>query len=308
MELYGKRLGSAFGVNSALSLVSRTRGGFVLAATELRNDASSFEMSKQFPAEDAYLVTLNLADSHRHDQWLDGQLVCAHSRQQGDICFSDLRQRAVTRFTGPFHVLVFYVPCGALAEVHNAERQQQFGDLSSEAGMRVNDPVIAALGQCLGPSLSPDVAINQLYVDHVLLALRSHLASRYGETRQSRTANRGGLAPWQRTRALELIKTHLSDGIQLSTLSDACNLSPSAFLRAFRKTMGSPPHQWLMARRVEQAQYLIRAGELPLSQVALSAGFSDQSHLTRVFSRQMGVSPSAWRRAQTTVGAFPASG
>lgn len=306
MGLYGERLGSAFSVSNAPSLVSRTRGGFQLAATELRNDASSFQMSTQFPVEDAYLVTLHLADLHRHDQWLNGQLVRAHSRQRGDVCFSDLRQRPVTRVTGPFHLLVFYVSCGALAELQILDRPQRLGELLCNAGMSVKDPVIDGLGQSLVPSLDLGAAINQLYIDHVLLALRCHLAFKYGGTRSSRAAHQGGLATWQRTRALDLIRTHLSDGIELNTLSDACNLSPSAFLRAFRRTMGSPPHQWLMARRVEKAQYLIRAGELPLSQVALSAGFSDQSHLTRIFSRQMGISPGAWRRAQTAAGASPA--
>ena len=65
--------------------------------------------------------------------------------------------------------------------------------------------------------------------------------------------------------------------------------------------MGLAPHQWLLVRRVERAQELIRAGEMSLSEVALCAGFSDQSHLTRVFSQQMGVSPGAWRRSQLTL-------
>ena len=73
------------------------------------------------------------------------------------------------------------------------------------------------------------------------------------------------------------------------------------FLRAFRKTMGLAPHQWLMVRRVERARELIQEGEQPLSEIALDAGFSDQSHFTRVFSQQMGVSPGAWRRAQSAL-------
>ena len=71
---------------------------------------------------------------------------------------------------------------------------------------------------------------------------------------------------------------------------------PTNFSRAFRQSTGVSPHQWLLKRRADQTKSLLRDRTLPLSDVALSCGFADQSHFTRVFARLAGISPGAWRR------------
>ncbi len=108
---------------------------------------------------------------------------------------------------------------------------------------------------------------------------------------------RGGLAPWQQRQAMELMREHVTDGIALVLVAKACDLSCSAFVRAFRQSTGISPHQWLIRRRIELALSLMRDRSLPLIEVALAAGFADQSHFTRTFTRKMGVSPGAWRNA-----------
>jgi AraC-like DNA-binding protein len=79
--------------------------------------------------------------------------------------------------------------------------------------------------------------------------------------------------------------------------SDRCRLSVSHFSRAFRRTMGAAPHNWFLTHRVEVAKENLRDGRLSLFEVALRCGFTDHSHLTRVFTRIVGISPGAWRRA-----------
>ena len=82
-----------------------------------------------------------------------------------------------------------------------------------------------------------------------------------------------------------------------SEVARECRLSVSHFSRAFRRSMGVAPHNWLLTRRVEAAKEKLRDDRLSLLDVALVCGFADQSHLTRVFTRIVGVSPGAWRRA-----------
>lgn len=294
--LYGERLGNSFRVGNPSALAMRTRGGFPLAVTELRHDDAGFGLSDPLPLDDAYLVVLHLARLTCHEVWLDGHLSQAQQTEPGGLSFYDLRRRPIVGITDPFHLLAFYVPRGALAEVSDDLGGKPLRDFACDSTAAVDDPIVASLGQSLMPFLATGVATNQLYVDHVFLALRSHLAVTYGGMKPPNTLNRGGLAPWQRRRAVDLLIDGLTEGVRLDTLSEACSLSSSAFLRAFRKTMGLAPHQWLMVRRVERARELIREGDQPLSEIALSSGFSDQSHLTRVFSQQMGVSPGAWRR------------
>jgi len=115
-----------------------------------------------------------------------------------------------------------------------------------------------------------------------------------GQERRSVTG--GGLAPWQADLASRLLLSHLSGDCPVADLASRCGLSRSHFTRAFRISMGLPPHRWLMRFRIECAQErLERTGE-SIADIALSCGFADQSHLTRVFHAIIGMSPAAWRR------------
>ena len=107
---------------------------------------------------------------------------------------------------------------------------------------------------------------------------------------------RGGLAPWQERRAKELMSTHLGREISLAFVASECRLSVSHFARSFKQCTGKPPHRWLLENRVDRAKELLTDAELPLAEIALECGFSDQSHFTRVFSRTVGTSPGTWQR------------
>jgi AraC-like DNA-binding protein len=137
---------------------------------------------------------------------------------------------------------------------------------------------------------------NQLFIDHMMLALTAHVAQTYGGMRRSVEQTRGGLAPWQINRAREKLESDLGGNLSLQQIAAEFDLSVSHFSRAFRISTGLPPHQWLLRQRVEAAQQLMTIRDLPLSEIAISVGFANQSHFTRVFSAMVGASPGAWRR------------
>jgi AraC-like DNA-binding protein len=107
--------------------------------------------------------------------------------------------------------------------------------------------------------------------------------------------NRGGLAPARANRVCEYIDSHLQENIALDVLAGIAQLSVHHFARAFRQTLGIPPHNYIVQRRVEHAQQMLRNTDLPLSEIAMVAGFTDQSHLARHFRTITGVSPSLAR-------------
>ena len=109
---------------------------------------------------------------------------------------------------------------------------------------------------------------------------------------------RSQLAPWQTRRITEYLEAHLTDDTTLDTLSEMVSLSRSYFCRAFKASTGLPPHQWLMKARVERAKGILVEAKMSLAEVALTVGFADQAHFTRIFSRTVGHSPRAWQRAR----------
>ncbi len=110
----------------------------------------------------------------------------------------------------------------------------------------------------------------------------------------------GTLAPWREPapvrQARELLQERWSDNVQLDELVVASGVGRFHLIRAFHAALGLPPHAYQIRIRVARAMTLIRLG-VPLVEVALRTGFADQSHLTRHFTRVIGVSPGRYRQA-----------
>jgi AraC-like DNA-binding protein len=81
--------------------------------------------------------------------------------------------------------------------------------------------------------------------------------------------------------------------VTLIELARESGVSRYQLIRAFARELGLTPHAYILQRRIALAQRLIRAG-CDLADVAARAGFYDQSHLTRWFVRQFGVTPSRY--------------
>jgi AraC-like DNA-binding protein len=105
----------------------------------------------------------------------------------------------------------------------------------------------------------------------------------------------GGLTPRALQRIREYIEAHLTDNIKLETLAVMARLSKWHFARAFKQSMGSPPHFYLIQRRLQRAQELLTESDLSLAQISLRSGFSDQSHFSRRFRMFFGVTPRSFR-------------
>jgi AraC-like DNA-binding protein len=109
--------------------------------------------------------------------------------------------------------------------------------------------------------------------------------------------SRGGLPPVVTQRICEYMESHLDQKIGLEALASLAGLSTHHFARAFQQSVGMPPHGYLLSRRLDRAEQMLRDTRLPLSEIAVATGFSDQSHLARHFRRRTGMPPSLarWR-------------
>jgi AraC-like DNA-binding protein len=111
-------------------------------------------------------------------------------------------------------------------------------------------------------------------------------------------AARGGLTPRALRRVRNHIDAHLTENITLEALAEIAGLSRCHFARAFKQSVGTAPHAYLLQRRLESAERLLNETDLPLCQVALDSGFSDQSHFSSCFRRHFGESPRSFRRSR----------
>lgn len=158
-----------------------------------------------------------------------------------------------------------------------------------------SDPVLGHLAQALLPSLAAPSMAAALFVDHVVGAMQMHLVRRYhGGTPRDRRSR--GLSRTELARAKEMLAAGLDGQILVGDIAAACGVSRSHFIRGFRAATGVTPYHWLLRQRVARARDLLVQSDLPIADVAVSCGFSDQSHMTRVFTRITGSTPGAWRR------------
>jgi AraC family transcriptional regulator len=111
---------------------------------------------------------------------------------------------------------------------------------------------------------------------------------------------RGGLAPWQKRKVDRYLRENLDRPVRLNTVAEQVALSVSYFSRAFKETFGTTPHMHMLRLRLDRAQQLMLTTEDPLSQIALACGLADQAHLSKLFRRVVGETPSAWRRRNLT--------
>jgi AraC-like DNA-binding protein len=266
-----------------------------MAVTETRCDDPIPGLSQPIQREDAYLVALTLREFPRRKYWQDGRQMPVCDLRIGQVDLHDLKCEPVALLDQPYHDLFFYIPRNAFDAIADDSDATRIGDLN-HSSVAFDDATIAHLGWAVLPAVRNPGQANQLFLDHVFLALGTHVAQTYGGLRPPSRPVAGGLAPWQVRRAKEIFSAKLDNGVALKEVARECGLSLSYFSRAFRRSVGVPPHTWLLQHRIEVAKEKLRDRRVSVSQVALTCGFADQSHLTRVFTRMVGLSPAAWRR------------
>jgi AraC family transcriptional regulator len=137
---------------------------------------------------------------------------------------------------------------------------------------------------------------EQLLVESLATILSLHLIRHItGPPRLPVSAD--GVLPRRKLRSvIEYIMENLEGSPTLGQMAAVAHLSPYHFARQFKAATGLAPHQYVIARRVERAQHLLRKDdELGLAEVALRAGFSDQSKFSFHFKRLIGVTPRQFR-------------
>jgi len=260
-----------------------------------RHDKPNLGLVEPTPLADQVMVAVELRPFRPINVFCDGRHIRRPESGPGVLALYDLRKSWSADLRDPFENLNVYLPLSSFQDFAT-ERGSSFLELRYDLEDIRCDAVMLHLMQAIVPVLERPHEVSTLFLDSLFLAVRDHIATTYGTFCAKTTRSRWGLTARQLRQALEYIEANLSEDVSLAGIADACAASISSLVRGFRTALGVSPHHWVLNRRIALAQRLIYEGATPLSEVAASCGFADQSHLTRVFMRKVGSSASAWRR------------
>ncbi|TPM27449.1 AraC family transcriptional regulator [Mesorhizobium sp. B2-3-4] len=232
-------------------------------------------------------------DMHRHDTYAVG--VTLHGVQT-------FRYRGATRHSLPGQIIVLHpdelhdggagTDAGLRYRILYLEPSLMLGCLGGASLPFVGDGVVSDSAFCttLLSALGPlDQELNELFVDDFLTQLMQGLNRHAGQPSKpiGRTAWRAA------TLARDYLTENLDRAVRSDELEAVTGLDRYALSRHFRAAFSTSPHRFLLMRRLQHARRMIAAGE-PLAQIAVEAGFSDQSHFNRQFKKALGMTPGRW--------------
>ncbi|UPG92782.1 helix-turn-helix domain-containing protein [Luteibacter aegosomatissinici] len=279
-----------FNASSLKTIFARSEASDPIAISRVITQATR---TKKLPAEPAFVVHVQTGQVNHGELYVDDLPLGLRTQHAGHVRIVDMAGRPYADIHDDADFLrinLSYRTLDELAYEHGLPRS-----LRLQQTVNVMDPVLHGLASALLAHFDLYGEHDQLFIDYVGLAFFVHIARRYGDTRL-RERLPGQLTPGQLKSACDMLLANMSGGVNLSELARACEISPSYFARCFRRTTGVPPHRWLMNERVRLAKRLLREGPMPISEIAYACGFSDQSHLTRIFIRSEAVSPGRWRK------------
>ncbi|AMA56312.1 MULTISPECIES: AraC family transcriptional regulator [unclassified Bradyrhizobium] len=171
------------------------------------------------------------------------------------------------------------------------------------------DPVMRRLSDALAATEIMHHPHSAILADALRLAIVTRRASAQTVTQRSEAEpdndEREGracrtvrsLQKWRLKRVMQYVDENLGAKITLEQLAAVAGLSRMHFAAQFRAAVGMRPHEFLLKRRIERAQELLKQGDVSLVDTALTVGFQTQAHFTTVFKRFVGDTPYQWRSA-----------
>ena len=165
--------------------------------------------------------------------------------------------------------------------------------------LRVEDPILTWIGNQMVEEVAAGSPGGRLCYDGLALQASVHILRKYASVQFKLPSSQGRFRPVHARLIEDYIDENISKNITLDELANICNCTPVEFARKFYAHYGIRPHAYVLNRKVERACLYLRKDRLPLKEIALLSGFSDQSHLNRMFRRHKNVTPAQYRKQCT---------
>lgn len=206
-------------------------------------------------------------------------------------------QMAHWAWDAPLVVTHLYLAPALLAGIASEAMDCHVAGVELADVLRTDDPMLTGTVEAIAAEASQKAMGGALYVESLSRALGVHLLRRYATIRLPAPRDPQRLTPAEMRRISEYIEDHLAEPLTLGGMAAELGLMTDLFARRFRASFGLPPYRHVMARRVERARRLLAERRLAVKEVAACCGFADQAHLTRVYLRETGTTPAAFRKS-----------
>ena len=251
-------------------------------------------------APDTSLVLVTQGAMYMEQRLLNGPWRGQHIRQ-GDLFLKpggsgpyELRWRSLS--PEPLQTLHLHLNTHLLARTAEEVADRDPARLALIGHSGFQDPLLTQIGLALWRELEQDTPAGKLYAQTAAQMLAVHLLRHYTSTAREIEEVSQGLTRHQVKRVTDFMRAHLSQDLSLDILAQQIGFSPYHFARLFRQTLGESPHQFVLRQRIARAQHLLKEADVPLAHIALECGFANQSHLSLVFKRHLGLTPRAYRQ------------
>lgn len=162
----------------------------------------------------------------------------------------------------------------------------------------VNDNLIYEIATILGCLSKSDSAyIEKLYIENLANLLAVHLLKNYLNYEIVTVDNLKRLSSKKLKVVCEYVEANLERKITLSELANIAGVGKYYFCRLFKSSTNITPYSYVLHRRIELAKKLLQNSDLPICNIALECGFSNQSHLAKHFRSILGTSPMRYRQS-----------
>ncbi|MDB5365310.1 MAG: hypothetical protein JWM77_1237 [Rhodospirillales bacterium] len=179
----------------------------------------------------------------------------------------------------------------------SADSEIDFAKLNLTPRLFFDNAALWATAKKLSALVENPGTVSRLYAETLTSVLLLELLRLEQGSTAMPQATCGGLAAWQVRRACDFIEDHLAEQVSLAELARQTRLSPTHFCRAFKRSIGLPPHQYQLRRRIERAKALLADPNSSVTAIAFACGFSLPGSFATAFRKTTGITPSAFRRA-----------
>ena len=227
----------------------------------------------------------------------DGKIICDGPVMPGSIQITKPGESVKAFYASPCRVMHLFISPALLSRrFDEAAGPRVRPDLADHDPRIFRDVAVERLALALQDAKPLADTFGRMYADSICDAIVARLLARRADAIPARPAMRGASLPkWRLRLAIDFIEANLANPIGLAEVAASTGLTRMHFAAQFRSTTGYSPHTYLLRRRLDHAQMLLRSSEFSVLNVALSCGFTSHAHFTAVFKRMIGEPPNAWR-------------